>query len=115
IEVEIMPPHPRDIPRVSELSIRTNQFNFTGRRFGEAEVAEIISKKSVFIVRVREKFGDYGTVGFCTYEVSKDVLFVESLVLSCRALGRSVEERIVEQLGKIASLSGCSELRLSYV
>lgn len=87
-----------DIPRVSQMTNRTNQFNATTRRMTESEVRELIDTPDVqaYTCRVKDRFGDYGLVGcvFLTTEASRPC--ITDFMLSCRVLGRGVEHRIMK-------------------
>jgi FkbH-like protein len=65
-------------------------------------------------VRVRDVFGDYGTVGLVLAEVRGEVLDVPVFLLSCRVLNRQVETRVLRLLSAEASAAGCRRIRLRY-
>lgn len=94
----------QDLPRASQLTLRTNQFNSTTIRRSESDIRKEISeaRKKVWTVRVRDRFGDYGLVGVVVFEEVRNLLSVDSLILSCRVLGRGVEYEILRELGKKA-------------
>lgn len=96
--------------RMSQLSIRTSQFNSTARVFTLQEVAEYNARPGheAFVTRVRDRFGDYGIVGAMLVSKQDSALSVDSLLLSCRALGRGVEHRMAVFLARHASASGCA-------
>lgn len=106
-----------DIPRVSQLTLRTNQFNSMTIRLTEANIRTLISdgNRTVWTVRVRDRFGDYGLVGVVIFAEEQDSLTIESFMLSCRILGRGVEHQIVKELGKIALASDRRLVSFSYV
>ncbi len=93
-----------DVPRVSQLTLRTNQFNSTTIRRTESEIHRLGAEKdkSVWTVRVSDRFGDYGLVGIVIFDERAESLEVESFILSCRVLGRGVEHEILRELGKKA-------------
>lgn len=99
-----------DVDRLAQLTVRTNQFNTTVRRLGSAEVASYLHQngKAVFATRVRDRFGDYGLVGAAFSEKKGDILHVDPLLLSCRALGRGVEYHMAAQLASQATATGCT-------
>ena len=107
--VEIRPAVPADIDRLTQLTIRTNQFNSTVRRLTVAEVASHIGQpdRAAFVTHVRDRFGDYGLVGAAFAVKKNETLIVDPLLLSCRALGRGVEHRIAAALGTHAVASDC--------
>lgn len=104
LDVRITPLDEPDLARATELTHRTNQFNLTGLRINEAEFRNRLLDKSTtgFGVRVSDRFGDYGLVGLILAESAGETLRVPVLLLSCRALGRGVEHRMVAHLGRLA-------------
>ncbi|WP_422506467.1 FkbM family methyltransferase [Stenotrophomonas sp. GZD-301] len=92
--------------RVAELAQRTNQFNLHARLRSKEAVTAYLQQPQVhgWIVRARDRFGDYGVVGACYGELAGDVFVVENILLSCRVLGRGVEQRLGQLLA--AALEG---------
>src|SRR5205814_578512 len=60
-------------------------------------------------------FGDYGVVGLMLFDAGETMLRVDSLLLSCRALGRGVEHRMLAELGTIARTTGAEAIELPFV
>ncbi|AUS80892.1 hypothetical protein C1701_23975 [Actinoalloteichus sp. AHMU CJ021] len=112
LEVTIRPPGPADLPRILELTRRTTQFTLSGRRWGAAELTACPTGGRV--VDVRDRFGGYGTVGLMLFSTEGTVLSVTGFLLSCRALGRGVEHRMLAHLGEVALARGLDEVRLSF-
>jgi FkbH-like protein len=101
-----------DIKRVTQLSQRTNQFNFRPLPQDEATLAETFStnRSQYLVVKVKDRFGDYGLVGAIAYERLDTTLMVNTFMLSCRALGRGVEHAIVKELAQIAQSDSMNSL-----
>jgi FkbH-like protein len=93
IEVDISAVAEFDIQRVSQLTQKTNQFNLTTRRYSEGQIKDLIadSKSDVYCIKVRDKISDLGLVGVSIVRYQDDGQFIDSFLLSCRALGRGVE------------------------
>lgn len=103
IVIDIAPPAEGDWPRLAQLTQRTNQFNFTTLRRTEPEMRAVQAGGSVVLrVNVRDRFGDYGLVGLVIAVDSADSLTVDTLLLSCRVLGRGVEHAMLRHLGELA-------------
>jgi FkbH-like protein len=85
-----------DLNRVKELFDRTTQFNTSGRRYQLAELSGILqaSDGNIFMMRLRDRFGEQGVVGAAI--VSRDM--IESLCFSCRALGCGLEHEFLDGL-----------------
>jgi FkbH-like protein len=111
LEVRIAPMQQDEIPRVSQLTHRTNQFNCTTVRRSEGEIETLAAKGyRTYVVEARDRFGDYGLIGVMIFACPGADLVVDTFLMSCRALGRGIEHQMVACLGKIAG-----EERLSHV
>jgi FkbH-like protein len=103
LQIRIAPMEPSQLPRVSQLTQRTNQMNATLVRRTEAEVQALLASGfECQTVDVSDRFGSYGLTGLLIYSASGKTLLVDTLLLSCRALGRGVEHRMIARLGEIA-------------
>jgi FkbH-like protein len=92
LTLSILKPH--DLERVSQLVNKTNQFNFTTKRFSISEISSFLdsSNKVAVTGRLKDRFGDYGLVGVIFLEdVASKNLRVSNFLVSCRALGRGME------------------------
>jgi len=103
LEVDIAPPTAEQIPRIAQLTQRTNQFNTTTLRLDEIQLGRLLeSGTACLAISVRDRFGDYGLVGALFIREEALSLSVDALLLSCRVLGRGVEHRILAHLGTLA-------------
>ncbi len=84
----------KDYTRISQLTNRTNQFNLSTIRRTEQEIREITAQTNVkcMIVEAEDKFGAYGISGVIIGEIKQEHFFIDTLLLSCRILGRNVEQ-----------------------
>lgn len=115
LEIDISEMSPHQLPRVSQLTQRTNQFNFTTIRRSESEIQQLIqSNFEILTVSVRDRFGDYGLVGVIIFKTDSQILKVDTFLLSCRALGRGVEHKMLAKLGKIAEERHLTHIELYY-
>ena len=98
IRVEILKDCKANLARIHELILRSNQLNFTKLRSTEEELAELIEKQTVNCgcVSVKDRFGDYGIIGFYAVEDNRLIHFV----FSCRTLGMGIEQYIYNLLGR---------------
>jgi len=116
LHLEISKMQPADLPRVAQITQRTNQFNFTTIRRTESEIEQMCqSGGECHVVRLRDRFGDYGLVGAMMFKPQPGMIEVENLLLSCRALGRRVEHRMLKHLGEIAQSQGLKNVRIKFV
>src|ERR1051326_3849976 len=102
LEIQIEPMSDEQLPRVAQLTQRTNQSNCTTLRRTETDIRQLLGHSEVLIVSVSDRFGDYGLAGVIIFAAKGNVLDVETLLLSCRVLGRGVEHRMLARLGEIA-------------
>ena len=90
------------IPRMSQMSQKTNQFNLTNRRYTEKDIENFIdcSKTKVFAWSVSDKFGDNGITGLCVIKLELDNqnAEIETFLMSCRIIGRNIEFAIMDFL-----------------
>ena len=116
LKVEISQPSPSQVARVSQLTQRTNQFNFTTIRRSEGEIKQLSeSGWECRIVEVSDRFGDYGLVGVMIFSTGDNTINVDTFLLSCRVLGRGVEHRMLTHLAEIAKERGLSQVDVTYI
>jgi FkbH-like protein/non-ribosomal peptide synthase protein (TIGR01720 family) len=117
LAVEVAPAQPQHLARVADLTQRTNQFNLTTLRRDESEIAGLLAggERECLVVHVRDRFGDYGLVGVLLFAAEGPSLAVDTFLLSCRVLGRRVEDTLLLHLARLAAERGLAELRLPYL
>ncbi|HLX37695.1 MAG TPA: HAD-IIIC family phosphatase, partial [Candidatus Binataceae bacterium] len=100
IELEIAGYSEADAQRVAELVQRTNQLNFSGRKYTRDELQGVIANPALgkYVLRVRDKYGSYGTVGFCIVKPEADRLEVLDFMLSCRVQSKFIEQALFSHL-----------------
>lgn len=115
LHINIQPPHPEQLPRVAQLTQRTNQFNCTTIRRTEADVHQLTAQGlECRIVEVRDRFGDYGLVGVIIFGIEAEAVVVDTFLLSCRVLGRGVEHQMLRSLGEIAVEKNLKTVKVPY-
>ena len=115
LAIRIVDAQPANVPRLSELTRRTNQFNLTTIRRTEAEIDALIRRGiECLVASVKDRFGDYGIVGLVCFGTETGALAVDTFLLSCRALGRGVEHRMLARLGEIAQERGILRMDLPF-
>jgi FkbH-like protein len=113
LEVRIAPMEPSQVDRVSQLTQRTNQMNATCIRRTPAEIQRLSAE--CLTVHVTDRFGSYGLTGVIFFRVTPPALVVDTFLLSCRALGRGVEHRMVARLCEIALERGLKTVEIPFV
>ncbi len=101
------------LARVAQLTNKTNQFNLTTRRWTEPQIASLSASSgwSCFSLRVTDRFGDNGLVGVAIVHCQPGVCEIDTLLLSCRVIGRAVETAFLSFLASHARASGASRLQ----
>ncbi|MBS3105525.1 HAD family hydrolase [Candidatus Woesearchaeota archaeon] len=93
------------IPRISQLTQKTNQFNMTTRRYAEEDINKFSRSDNFLVlsVKIEDKFGDNGITGAVIVEKGNEGWRIDTFLLSCRVIGRKVEEvllaNVIEQAG----------------
>jgi FkbH-like protein len=111
-EAELNPVSDLTLARIAQLTQKTNQFNLTTRRYSEAQIAEMAKQPgwNIFSIRVRDRFGDHGLVGVAIAHDKGEQCELDTFLLSCRVIGRTVETALLAHLVKSASERGCKRL-----
>ena len=96
------------IPRMAQQTQKTNQFNLTTQRYSEADIMAFRENKDrdAIYLRLRDKFGDSGIVGTCLLKYEGERVVFDTLLLSCRVIGRGVEDVLVSRALRLARKRG---------
>lgn len=108
--VRVGPMQLHQASRVAQLSQRTNQFNLSGQRRDEAAMIRLAREASVWAVEVEDRFGAYGLTGAVIALQESETLLIDSFLLSCRVLGRRVEDTLLCALARQAMRLGCRRI-----
>ena len=113
IVLDISRSSPADLDRVEELVQRTNQLNFSGRKYRREEIHPIIADDTLekYVLKCSDRFGSYGTVGFGIVRRTAEEIAVLDFMLSCRVQGKSIEQAFFSHLcGSGATTLGSPEV-----
>ena len=116
-EAELEPVSDLTLARVAQLTQKTNQFNLTTRRYTEPQIADMakLPEWHIFSIKVRDRFGDHGLVGVAITHDHGDQCEVDTFLLSCRVIGRTVETALLAHLAETAAQRGCKRLVGSFL
>lgn len=119
LSVQFAIARPEELGRVTQLINKTNQFNLTTIRRTIDEVRALAASSShhIYAIRVTDKFGDYGLTGVIIAEETFDRSnwHMDTMLLSCRVLGRGVEAELVSMLAQDALASGATTLTAKFI
>jgi FkbH-like protein len=114
--VTIAPLNPATLSRAAQMCQRTNQFNLTTRRYTADELERLVAEgNDVFTCSVRDRFEDSGIVGLAVLNYAEGRAEVDTLLLSCRILGRRIEDAFLAFLVTRARDKQVGELIGHYV
>lgn len=112
LEVRVEPLGPANLPRATQLLNKTNQMNLRTRRMTEDEFRGWGEPENhhVLAFHVGDRFGDYGLTGIAGLVVDGDDAVIEDYLLSCRVMGRRVEQTMLHVLAQTARQAGARRL-----
>lgn len=98
--------------RIAQLISKSNQFNLTTKRYSEADVKEIEGDEAYFTrqIRLKDSLGDNGMISVLICQKKPDSWTIDTWLMSCRVLGRKVEEAVLQDMVHNAKAAGASKL-----
>jgi FkbH-like protein len=116
IEVRFTEATDAEIARVSQLSLRTNQFNMTTVRLQPAQVRALADaeRSRVLVIHTRDRFGDNGLVGAVFTTREGDDVRIDNFLLSCRVFARGIEQACLAAVLRHAAETGARGVVGSY-
>jgi FkbH-like protein len=117
IQVQVEELHPANLQRATQLLNKTNQMNLSTRRMSEAELTAWAEQKHhrLWTMRVSDRFGDAGLTGIISLENQDRSAQIVDFVLSCRVLGRKIEETMLAVAIYHAQESGGENVYARYI
>ena len=117
MEIEIKEANSFSIPRIAQLTQKTNQFNMTTRRYSEGDIISYNNSPNSFVFSVasKDRFGDNGIIGTFILIFSENECYIDTFLLSCRVIGRTIEESMIAFIANFAMDNGASQLIGEYI
>jgi FkbH-like protein len=114
---QVGPVDESSIGRVSQLVEKTNQFNLTTRRHSRAEIGRMVADPEYALIdmRLQDRFGDLGLIAVGILAFRGGDAVVDTLLMSCRAMGRRAEVALIAELIRTAKLRGCERFVGEYI
>ncbi|MFI5916056.1 HAD-IIIC family phosphatase [Dactylosporangium sp. NPDC051541] len=99
-----------DVPRLSQMTLRTNQFNLTTQRLQPADVRQLLADPRALVLAISsaDRFGDNGIVGAIFTRFADGVLHIDNFLLSCRVFSRGIEHACLGALLRHARRTGAT-------
>ena len=117
IKVEIKNATDFNIPRISQLTLKTNQFNLTTKRYQENDIRTLANNPKIKIgcAQVQDKFGDNGITSVFIIEKQERKWIIDSFLQSCRVIGRGIEDAIMSEILKDAKKNNIEKVYANFV
>ena len=112
MKLNFHPAEKTELNRVMEILQRTNQMNATLKRMSEGEINNYYQQHHILVMSLEDKFGDYGLIGTCLYKKTDSTLFIDEIALSCRAMGRKIEDALIQEIIYQARILNCNRIEL---
>jgi FkbH-like protein len=105
------------MPRVAQLVGKTNQFNLTTRRHSLAELQAFAHSERHITryLKLTDRLADHGLVALMVGELDGSVLDIATFLMSCRVIGRTVEQHLLSEVCREAARAGCTRVRGTYI
>jgi FkbH-like protein len=105
------------IPRIAQLTQKTNQFNLTTKRYTEEDISRLIEDNDMLVTyaHTSDKFGDNGIVGVCIVVKDPPEWNIEAFLLSCRVMSRRIEDRFMQFILGEAKKEGMQRVKARYI
>ena len=117
MEVVISEADDISIARIAQLTQRTNQFTLTTKRYTEFEIKQLAKDQQVkvYFLRLKDRYGDSGIVGVAIIKIKFKQWEIDSFLLSCRVLGRTVESAFLAYITDQAKSANAMTLEGIYI
>ena len=116
IHIDIVKANEFNIPRIAQMTQKTNQFNLTTHRYTEADINAFIDNGAdIYCISVSDKFGDNGITGEIIVSSDGELADVDTLLLSCRILGKEIEKAFVKSVLNILFDKGIRTITAKYI
>jgi len=98
------------VVRAAQMTQKTNQYNLTTRRYDVTDLARFVEsvKHAVLMLEYRDRFGEEGTVGLAIVDLAEGR--IDTLLMSCRVIGRKVERRLLDKAVEISRDRGLAKI-----
>lgn len=117
LEIEIFPMQQKHLPRAAQMLAKTNQFNLTTIRHAESDLQKFLNDSDywVYLAKVKDRFSDQGITGLVILKREKHEMQIDSFLLSCRVLGRKVEDALWNSILQLAEQHSLEKLCSQYI
>ncbi len=117
LEITIFKNSKEHIPRIAQLTQKTNQFNLTTKRYTENEIEDFITSPNaiVYAFNVADKYGSFGLTGVLIAVINENTATVDTFLMSCRVIGRNIESAFIEEVMNDLKKVGVQTLKATFL
>jgi len=110
IECTLYVNSPEQISRAAQMTQKTNQFNLTTRRYEVPDIKRFVESEdhAVILLDYKDRFGSEGIVGLAIVDLKAGK--IDTFLMSCRVIGRKVEDRILDKAAELLKARGFSKM-----
>jgi len=102
IKPKILKLNQSNTDRAVQLTQKTNQFNFTSKKYSHSELKKINSQNKIFLVELSDIYGDHGIISLVIIKKIQNIMYLDTFILSCRILGRYLENWLISKIQEYA-------------
>lgn len=115
IEIKVMDANNLTIPRIAQMTQKTNQFNLTTKRYTEEDIKLLLDNGwEIYCLSVKDKFGDNGITGAIFIDYQSVIPRFSNYLLSCRILGKNIEKVFINYILNKLKERGVERVTASY-
>jgi FkbH-like protein len=117
MQAQVEPLKPSNLPRAAQLLNKTNQMNLRTRRLGESAFYDwsLQQGNHVWVLHLKDKYGDSGLTGLVSVTEEDEEVTIVDFVLSCRVMGRKVEETLLHIVSSFTDTVGSKSFVARYI
>jgi len=117
IKLQIGRPHPGELTRITQMTQKTNQFNLTTRRYQQSDIKKMLDSPGthVYTLHYIDRFGEAGLVGLAIIRVQEKDWLIDTFLLSCRVIGRTIEQTLLTYVVRQGRKKGAQQLIGEYI
>ena len=105
------------IPRAAQMTNKTNQFNLTTKRYDESQIRFFYNSTDykIYLIKVADKFGNHGITGMAIINKGSKKWQIDTFLLSCRVIGKTVEKTLIQRIIDDARSEGIQVLEGKFI
>jgi FkbH-like protein len=117
LEIQFSLDNLQQTKRIAQMTNKTNQFNFRTVRYNESDIEDLIKSDNEIVItaKLQDKNTDYGVIGLGIIKFQDHKAFIDTLLMSCRALSRDVDKALLNEIVELCRNKGIKMLEGEYL